>query len=125
MAKDKHDNKTLDVLTLRRGVKGRPITGTALTNAEKQSTYRAKKKLEQLVSLTVMIPATEKAIVDQWVKNSGGTMSDVIATMIRLVVIDQNRVNQAVTLNLCSNFYSNMTDDNTNNPALAVPTDQD
>jgi hypothetical protein len=92
MAKDKNDNKTLDVLTLRSGIKGRPVTGTALSNAEKQSAYRAKKKLEQLVSLTVMIPATEKAIVDQWVKNSGATMSDVIATMIRLARYDKDQI---------------------------------
>jgi len=72
MAKDKGDDKAK---------RGRPVTGTALTNAENQSAYRARK---QMVSVTVMIPSTEKAIVDQWVKNSGATMSDVIATMIRL-----------------------------------------
>ncbi len=92
MAKDKSDSMTLDALTLRRGVKGRPVTGKALTNAEKQSAYRARKQTEQLVSLTVMIPATEKAIVDQWVKNSGGTISDVIATMIRLATYDKDQI---------------------------------
>jgi hypothetical protein len=81
MAKDKSDNKTLDVLTLRRGVKGRPITGTALTNAEKQANYRARK---QKISVTVMISDSEKIILDQWIENTGLTMSEVISTMIRL-----------------------------------------
>jgi hypothetical protein len=89
MAKDKDDDKTLDGVTLRPGIKGRPVTGTALTNAEKQAAYRARK---QLVSLTVMIPASEKATVDQWVMNSGGTMSDVIATMIRLAKYDKDQI---------------------------------
>ncbi len=81
MSKDKDDNKTIDLLTLRRGVKGRPVTGTALTNAEKQSAYRARK---QMVSVTVMISSEEKDIVDRWVRNGNTTMSDVISTMIRL-----------------------------------------
>ena len=81
MSKDKDDNKTIDLLTLRRGVKGRPVTGTALTNAEKQANYRARK---QMVSVTVMISSEEKAIVDRWVRNGNTTMSDVISTMIRL-----------------------------------------
>jgi Replication regulatory protein RepB len=72
MSKDKNDDKAK---------RGRPVTGTALTNAEKQSAYRARK---QKISVTVMISESEKMIVDQWVKNSGLTMSEVISTMIRL-----------------------------------------
>ena len=87
MSKDKNDDKTLDMLTLRRGVKGRPVTGTALTNAEKQSAYRARK---QKISVTVMIPESEKIILDQWAKNTGLTMSEVISTMIRLAKNNKN-----------------------------------
>ena len=69
--------------------KGRLVTGTALTNAEKQANYRARKRLEQLVNLSVMIPIEQKNKVDQWVKNTGRTMSDIIATMIRLATYDK------------------------------------
>ena len=81
MAKDKNDNKTIDALTLRRGVSGRPKTDTAMTPAQKQAKYRSRK---ELVNLSVMISADEKAIVDRWVKNGNTTLSDVISTMIRL-----------------------------------------
>ena len=69
--------------------KGRPTTGTAMTSAEKQANYRARKRLEQLVNLSVMIPIEQKNKVDQWVKNTGRTMSDIIATMIRLATYDK------------------------------------
>jgi hypothetical protein len=83
MAKDKDDDddKTLDGVTLRPGIKGRPVTGTALTNAEKQASYRARK---QKISVTVMISESEKIILDQWIENTGLTMSEIISTMIRL-----------------------------------------
>ena len=90
MAKDKNDDKTIDVLTSRQGIKGRPVTGTAMTSAEKQANYRARKQTEQMVNLSVMIPIEQKNEVDQWVKNTGCTMSDVIATMIRLSKSDKD-----------------------------------
>lgn len=48
--KDKHDTQTQEVISTKRG-RGRPVTGKALTPAEKQAAYRAR-KAQKTVTVT-------------------------------------------------------------------------
>ncbi len=48
--KDKHDTQTQDLISTRRG-RGRPVTGKALSPAEKQARYRAR-KAQKTVTVT-------------------------------------------------------------------------
>lgn len=43
--KDQHDNQTQDLIPTKRG-RGRPVTGKALSPAEKQARYRARKAIK-------------------------------------------------------------------------------
>ncbi|HDX8441982.1 TPA: hypothetical protein RQN61_000067 [Aeromonas hydrophila] len=48
--KDKHDTQTQDLIPAKRG-RGRPVTGKALSAAEKQARYRAR-KAQKTVTVT-------------------------------------------------------------------------
>lgn len=48
--KDKHDTQTQELISAKRG-RGRPVTGKALTPAEKQAAYRAR-KAQKTVTVT-------------------------------------------------------------------------
>ena len=65
--------------------RGRPKTGAALTNSQKQAAYRSRK---DQINLSVMISTHEKDILDKLVKNGNTTLSDVISTMIRLAAYE-------------------------------------
>lgn len=52
--KDSHDTQTADLLPIPRP-RGRPRTGTALTNAERQAKHRAKRALQPDNPVTVAI----------------------------------------------------------------------
>lgn len=52
--KDSHDTQTADLLPIPRP-RGRPRTGTALTNAERQAKHRAKRALQPDNPVTVTI----------------------------------------------------------------------
>lgn len=52
--KDSHDTQTVDLLPVPRP-RGRPRTGTALTNAERQAKHRAKRALQPDNNVTVTI----------------------------------------------------------------------
>jgi len=53
MAKDTIDKKTKDLFGARQGVPGRRVTGTAMTDAERQKAYRARRKAAGLVDVHI------------------------------------------------------------------------
>lgn len=60
--KDSHDTKTADLLPVPKP-RGRPRTGTAMTNAERQAKYRAKRALQTENPVTVTINSDDLVTV--------------------------------------------------------------
>lgn len=76
--KDKYDKLTGDLIT-KRGP-GRPVTGKALTAAEKQKAYRARKKAEAKDYMTLIIHRDERELLIELVQEAfGKAAGDAIA----------------------------------------------
>lgn len=79
------DTKTLELLEIepvKRG-RGRPSTGQAMTNAERQAARRARLAAAGERDFTVRLPADVVAALDKFMQFKDLTQSEVIARILR------------------------------------------
>ncbi len=84
--KDSNDTSTIDIETQVKRGRGRPATGTAQTNADRQRAYRARKSQQwrdDLHSINLTLESDANFALDRLAKYHGVSVSAVVAKLAK------------------------------------------
>ena len=82
MAKDINDKSSKDIFGARQGVPGRPVTGTAMTDAARQKAYRARRKAAGLVDVHIATPDMTAKMLSYLADYAAKTQGEVLAEIL-------------------------------------------
>ncbi len=82
MAKDIVDKSTKDLFGARQSVPGRPLTGTAMTDAARQKAYRERRKAAGIVDVHIATADMTAKMLSYLADYAGKTQGEVLAEIL-------------------------------------------